>query len=367
MVSMPLAVGDSSLAALFPGGIALYGFDAGYEAVTSLAGGKGYWIKLPSAGTYEMAGPPFSQMMVSLPASWSIVGSGSYPLDVAALKAVTGNNVLSVFGYAGGYFSATVMEPGRGYWMNLAAPGVIDVSGSPAKSVAGEAIAGEALTRGPSGEAEFCGGRVWVESGDHRQEIQLGVDPAAIIALPPVPPANALDLRVKVGEVEAWQVPRSTDPAAYPLLIQGQSPHLGWDMPPTQADRWELTLRETRVPLSGHGAMSLGEGAVRTEAMLRQVEALPKASALYPNYPNPFNPSTTIRYTVAEAGPVSLTVYNLTGQVVCSLVREVQAAGQYQVAWDGKSDDGFRLASGVYLCEIRAGDFRAVRRMVLMK
>jgi hypothetical protein len=91
------------------------------------------------------------------------------------------------------------------------------------------------------------------------------------------------------------------------------------------------------------------------------------ASVLHGAYPNPFNPSTTIRYDLAQASDVQLNVYAVTGQLVRQLVAGQQATGAHQVEWDGRDGAGTLVGNGAYLAELRAGEFRAVTRMVLMK
>jgi hypothetical protein len=85
------------------------------------------------------------------------------------------------------------------------------------------------------------------------------------------------------------------------------------------------------------------------------------------NYPNPFNPSTTIKYQLASKRKVSLKVFNLLGHEVATLVNELQNAGAYRAQWDGTNKLGQKAASGIYLFQLRAGDFVQTRRMVLMK
>jgi hypothetical protein len=102
-------------------------------------------------------------------------------------------------------------------------------------------------------------------------------------------------------------------------------------------------------------------------AVLADVSAEPDRFQLSANYPNPFNPSTTIRYGLAQAGDVQLNVYAVSGQLVRQLVAGQQGAGTHQVDWDGREGSGATVGSGVYLAVLRAGDCRAVRRMVLMK
>ena len=85
------------------------------------------------------------------------------------------------------------------------------------------------------------------------------------------------------------------------------------------------------------------------------------------NYPNPFNPETTIRFSVKEAGPVSIGVYNLKGQLVKTLLRENKAAGNHQVVWNGTDNNGRAVSSGVYYYKMNAGSYQASRKMILVK
>ena len=91
-------------------------------------------------------------------------------------------------------------------------------------------------------------------------------------------------------------------------------------------------------------------------------DALPDKFALDQNYPNPFNPVTMINYQLPMINDVDLSIYNLLGQRVATLVSERQSAGRYQVEWDAS---GF--SSGVYYYRIKAGEFEQIRKMVLLK
>ena len=94
---------------------------------------------------------------------------------------------------------------------------------------------------------------------------------------------------------------------------------------------------------------------------------LPVASSLESNYPNPFNSSTQIPYRVSASGPVRLVIYNVLGQPMRTLVDGVQAAGAYQVPWDGRDHSGVRVASGVYLYRLQAGAVTQVRKMLVLQ
>ena len=89
---------------------------------------------------------------------------------------------------------------------------------------------------------------------------------------------------------------------------------------------------------------------------------LPEIYALAQNYPNPFNPSTTIHYQIPNAGHVMLKVYDMLGREVATLVNQEQEQGRYSAAFDAS-----RLASGVYITRLTAGDYTKTLKMVLMK
>ena len=92
----------------------------------------------------------------------------------------------------------------------------------------------------------------------------------------------------------------------------------------------------------------------------------PQEFALFQSYPNPFNPTTRIQYTLAKAGQVSLKVYNLIGNQVGTLVNGYQEAGSYTVPF-GSSKEVFGLSSGVYFYRLEAGSFVSTRKLVLVK
>jgi M6 family metalloprotease-like protein len=93
----------------------------------------------------------------------------------------------------------------------------------------------------------------------------------------------------------------------------------------------------------------------------------PRRFALLANYPNPFNPSTTIRYELASRARVELRVYDVNGALVRTLVDDVKPAGAYALEWNGRDDRGNPVGSGVYFYRLTAGDFSDVRKMTLLK
>jgi len=108
-----------------------------------------------------------------------------------------------------------------------------------------------------------------------------------------------------------------------------------------------------------------------TDFIERQVaeiqSRLPKDFCLFQNYPNPFNSTTQIRFQLPSAEKVSLKILNLMGREVRALLNEHQAAGNYQVSWDGRDNQGNEAGTGVYLCVFQAGQFLESRKVLVLK
>ncbi len=83
--------------------------------------------------------------------------------------------------------------------------------------------------------------------------------------------------------------------------------------------------------------------------------------------PNPFNPTTAIGYTMVAAGVAEIVVYDVRGRLVRTLVSGRVSAGYNEVVWDGRDDSGNRVASGVYLYQLRAGNVVETKKMVMLK
>jgi len=95
--------------------------------------------------------------------------------------------------------------------------------------------------------------------------------------------------------------------------------------------------------------------------------AAPKEMALHANYPNPFNPRTTIHYSLPQAMSVRLVIYDVSGRLVRKLVDRVQDAGDRAVSWDGRDERGLSVGSGVYIYRLEAGGTTLARKMSLLK
>ena len=101
--------------------------------------------------------------------------------------------------------------------------------------------------------------------------------------------------------------------------------------------------------------------------MIKTDDALPNKYALHQIHPNPFNPVTTLRYSLPQDQMVTITIYDMMGRTVRNLINRQETAGYKSIEWDSANDVGVSVSAGLYLYRIQAGDFVQTRKMVLLK
>ena len=97
------------------------------------------------------------------------------------------------------------------------------------------------------------------------------------------------------------------------------------------------------------------------------VEIVPESLLTVNNYPNPFNPTTTIEFSLPEPGQAHLDVYAMSGQKIRNLTSGYMTAGVHSAVWDGRDDNGISVSSGVYFSRVSVGEVTSSRTMMLVK
>ena len=130
---------------------------------------------------------------------------------------------------------------------------------------------------------------------------------------------------------------------------------------------WDVSVRDSMVEVtSENGALTLGVNASAAVLSING-ELLPDVFFLHQNYPNPFNPVTTLRYDLPENSLVNVTVYDMLGRQVKTLINQTQDAGYKSLIWDATNDYGKPVSAGIYLYQIQAGEYISTKKMVLLK
>jgi flagellar hook assembly protein FlgD len=109
------------------------------------------------------------------------------------------------------------------------------------------------------------------------------------------------------------------------------------------------------------------EGGGDVDVIYENKDLIAKEFILYDNYPNPFNPSSNISYSISNGEHVSIYIFDVNGRKVIELVDDYKSAGTYSIDWNGKNEKGMPVSGGVYFYSIYSEDFRQTKKMILLK
>jgi hypothetical protein len=350
-------------------------YGTGYTPSTVMTKGKGYWLKFDGEGPVgSSTGEPDSCVTVSVQDKWNLIGGPSGFVSVGAISA-TGTTITSSFyGYGtSGYYTATTIEPGHGYWVKVSGAGTLDLC-----------MSGAAAPKTAEMPAEFqTAGKVTLRDATGRSAslyiggASSGRDPG-FFELPPAPPAGVFDIRFGSGRMlEALPSAEAGQDAGYPILIQGVSYPItvSWDLAAVPGGGANLSLttggeRSASTPIAGSGSVVFRDA--RSAAGLSitasgSPRGVPAEFALGRNFPNPFNPSTSMQVDIPSASEVDVAVYDLLGRLVSRLMSGPQPAGSVTITWDGRDNAGMQVPTGMYIVRMTAGGFSASQKVLMMK
>ena len=292
-----------------------------------------------------------NEITISLNEGWNLISGLSGEISIYSV--LDPDSIIvpgTLYGFNGGYVVDDMLSPGNGYWLRAFQAGDITLtSGGLAKVKPHNfSLKGKANSLSISGSELYFG-------------IELSDKDRLSYSLPPKPPPGAFDVRfsgdtrimVDKAEIEVMS-PHETITISYDVVLDAGE-YMHWVL--STGSGGEHTLEGT------------GEITVPTEETftLERKAIIPISYTLHQNYPNPFNPITSLRYDLPEQAQVTLTVYDLIGREVTQLVNTAQEAGYRSVQWNATDMHGKPVSAGVYLYQIRAGEFVQTRKMVLLK
>jgi hypothetical protein len=316
-------------------------------------------------------GIPVAVESLKVAAGWNMIGSISSPVPTSSVSQDPANIVISnYFTYESSYTAKDTIRPGRAYWVKVKQAGSLTLSNglSAAKLVTQRVPVGLNLL-------EFT------DAAGHSQSLYFGANhdegiEADQFALPPIPPDDAFDARFGSGtNVELYANPLSKT-TQYPISIQSnQFPiKVDWKVDSHDAMCYTLTAGGERansaIRLTGNGHAAINDPGARFVLTISPAKLLPSEFTLYPNYPNPFNPTTRIPFALPHAARISLNVFNALGEIVWTGFQDAEfESGYYEAPFDASS-----LASGVYYYQMRGTEtggsqvrFQSVGKLLLMK
>jgi hypothetical protein len=182
---------------------------------------------------------------------------------------------------------------------------------------------------------------------------------------------------------DAYIITHSNIPSNTQIFGEGEGNIIDTDPLFTDPENGDFTLSEGSpcidagtADIDGDGVEDITDfnglapdmGALESEWLdLSDVDQLPESYAVHQNYPNPFNPTTQIKYDLPEDAMVNITIYDLMGRSIKSLVNSNQSAGYRSIQWNATNNLGEPVSAGMYIYMIQAGEFRQTKKMVLLK
>ena len=356
LVGLPLDVEEPDIQSLFPTAVegTLYGFNGAYISQEEMIPGFGYWLNFSGDGSSTITGYTIPSVTVGLSAGWNLISGISEIVDVASISDPSSIIVPgTVYGFTGAYSNSLELAPGQGYWINAIADGEITISsGVSAKQVSFVSKVEEANS-------------IAFSNGNYTTELYFGIAiPAEEIlsySLPPTFPQMAFDVRfssdmkyvLESGEID--------------ILSQSETLIIDYDIKIDAGDKMEWILSSetgNQFVLEGTGEITVPS---EQKFALNRVPVIPETFTLHQNFPNPFNPITTLSYDLPKDSDVRLIIFDMLGNEVSRLVSTNQQAGFKSVQWDATDSMGRPVSAGVYLYHIQAGEFVQTKKMVLLK
>jgi hypothetical protein len=349
LVSLPVTPADPSVAALFPNAApGAYSFDGAYVSEAALAPGTGYWLLNDGGETVGLTGIPLDRNLVGNPAgNWVLIGAIYCAIPRSAACPTCAEPPV-LFGYDNGYFIPDTLVPGEAYWYRGTEPLELDCRTS------GTSV----LPAIPRGSREAMSRLMFSPPGGGTATIYFSAeqpesgDPTRF-RLPPVPPGPAFDARFETENAVEY-VAVTGDPIGIRITGGERGFDVRYDGGPAWDGLFALELADGRGAPRLHRLRSGEVSTVPPGTAIRLVPpaagGLPGEFRVHGNFPNPFNPSTSISFDLPAPSRVSLVVSNTAGQEVDVPVRDREMpAGRQVIGYDAGG-----LASGVYFYALRA-------------
>ena len=350
LVGLPMSVEDPFHLSVYPDALegTLYSFDGNYVQENDFITGTGYWLRFPDGGTAIISGSTIHSLIISMMNDWNLISGISSSVPATSIQDPEGILLPgTLYEFDGSYIQAETLEPGKGYWIRSAGPGEIIIS---------DDIRAKRLPF-----ISKMDGANTISFND--QTLYFGVtvpdNERLSYSVPPKPPSGVFDARFQGDWIYCEDSGK--------IELTGQAEPLSISFNIANKTTWVLINIESdeEYDLSGSGELIIAE--VLNGFSLRKNSVLPHSYALHQNFPNPFNPVTSLRYDLPEQSFVTLTIYDLIGREITQLVNTTQEAGFRSVQWDATDSFGKPVSAGIYLYKITTGEFVQSKKMVLVK
>jgi hypothetical protein len=376
MVSVPRYQAPDSMyqtGYLYPGAASsAYLYNNGYVGAPRINPGVGYWLKYNAPVKYDYFGQRISKDTIPVVAGWNMVGAPGLPLATSTvIPQPAGNHIGTFWKYSKGYVAATTLQPGLGYWVKSDSNGSIIEKTSEMLPLAPAALNPSLWNSVTLSDGKGNSQTLYFTYDENGKTIRL-----SDYDMPPAPFQGAFDARFASGRgLETYSNIEAHSVKTFPIQISNGSGAitLTWNIVEKNGSTFSIADNQggkvlASTDLKGSGSVKnikMAAGTLRL--MVGGSPNIPLTYYLAQNYPNPFNPSTKFEFGLPVASHMEIVVYNVLGQKVNTLINEDRAAGVNTIVWNGVSQNGNSVSSGVYFVRMMAGKFSQVRKIMLLK
>jgi uncharacterized protein YjdB len=344
----------------------LFKFNAGYSVTEKLEPVFGYWIKTKSSQTesYPVNGSGLDTLTITLNTGWNLIGSVSDSIHRSLIN--DPENILSsapIYTFNSGVYQESLyIVPQNGHWIHANQPGTISLDIYSDSVIIESEVSGksESATQSSLSSLMFSidGFSTTISISDE----SLTNQEKNAFLLPPVAPDPVLDVRLanqtRILDSQSSLIRLITE--NYPVRVEmddefTESPYAYRIIMKSDDSERSIDLVPGKVQVIDKEYDVIEIIKIHSDEMISE-------HRLMPNYPNPFNPTTTLHYYLNENANVTLEVFDLLGRKVSVLYSGPQLSGEYRISFDARN-----LASGIYIVRFKAGSHVDIRRISLIK
>ncbi|HQI42196.1 MAG TPA: M12 family metallo-peptidase [Ignavibacteriaceae bacterium] len=349
----------------------VYYWDAAlYVSTDILTPAVGYWMLHDGYRVYNTgdewpaSGIQYSQHdPISVNSGWNMIGCYEQKIPVTGLT-TTPPGLISpntIYTWDNGYIQPDTLIPGTGYWILLNGNGVINYD-----------MLAKNNSLKKTFEKENWGKIIFTDAANKTYILYLidGNVDLDYFQLPPLPPEGLFDIRFNSGRFV-----ESIDKRDLAIEMRGVKYPVNITVEKASINLQDINGNIIYKDKDSGGRIILDNSSINK--LIVKKNELPESFALEQNFPNPFNPSTKIKFTIpqtdnpflggARGALVTLKVYDILGNEITTLINEEKLPGIYEVEFNSHSDEGQNLSSGTYFYTLRAGNFVQTKKMIVIK
>jgi hypothetical protein len=361
LVGLPINENDSYYLTIFPDAIpgTLYGFDFNYVSQEILTPGSGYWIRFAEMGSELVSGTPIQNLTISVNEDWNLISGISTNISVESIYDPENLVIPGTFyGFNNSYYSVDLLSPGQGYWVRSQDDGQILLNTQNVKLAEKPELIGlKTATKLHFMNSMGSWQTLYVGKGITKEN-------SLSLTFPPLPPSgeNVFDVRFE-GNLKASETGGNISivNSHFPITLKTESGDDG---------RWRITIMDEDREMyfdSGSNEDILIESNLISIIKDIDYSSLAKIDMNVSAYPNPFNQSTTFTFELPVGTHVSLTVFDILGNEVISLVNEFKEKGVHKISWHGNKKVGNVIETGVYFASVETEYFSDTEKILIVK